>query len=136
MRIAALESSDRRAFEVDVAGAAALLVAKAHKIHDRLGSAGRNRLEDKDAADVYRPMQTTRPLEVAGTLVELRRDQIAGAVTDSAIGYLDELFGRRNSPGVAMATRALRTAIPAAQITTLATSYMERLRDAIDDAAV
>ncbi len=51
MIIAALDSLDMRSIEVDVAGVAALLIAKAHKIHDRVAVNKINRLNDKDAAD-------------------------------------------------------------------------------------
>ncbi len=43
---------DSREFEVAVAGPAALLVAKLHKIHDRIDTPPRS--DNKDAHDVYR----------------------------------------------------------------------------------
>jgi ribosomal protein L11 len=132
MNVAALEVADTRSFEVEVAGPAALLVAKAHKIHDRLASSRPGRLDDKDAADVYRLMQATSPIEIAERLAELRRHEIAGPATEAAITYLAELFGRRNGEGVRMATRALRLAIPEAQVSTLATSYIERMAGALE----
>lgn len=82
--ITALESSDARAFDVEVAGIAALFVAKAHKIHDRLQSNRPGRAEDKDASDVYRLMQTTSPNDVAARLADLREHETAGPVTDAA----------------------------------------------------
>jgi hypothetical protein len=48
MPVAALDAADERSVVVDVAGVAALLVAKAHKIHDRLASTRSDRLDDKD----------------------------------------------------------------------------------------
>ena len=68
MNVTALDPSDNRQVNVDVAGVAALLVAKAHKIRDRVDSGRSDRLSDKDAADVYRIMQTTQPAAVAATL--------------------------------------------------------------------
>src|SRR6266516_7162710 len=82
MSVTALEPSDTRTFEVEVAGAAALLVAKAHKIHDRLESSRPGRAEDKDAADVYRLMQTTSPTDAAHRLAALREHETAGPVTE------------------------------------------------------
>jgi hypothetical protein len=131
MTIGALEPADTRQFEVEVAGAAALLVSKAHKIHDRLASNRPGRAEDKDAADVYRLMQTTSPTDVAAQLAALRKHETAGPVTEAAIGYLAELFGRRNGEGLQMAVRALRVAIPEAQVVTLAVSYLGRLTAAL-----
>jgi hypothetical protein len=67
-------------------------------------------------------------------MAQLRHDPLAGPATDAAIGYLFELFGRRGAQGIAMAARALRLAIPEAEIIALATAYVERLRSALEDA--
>ena len=133
MTITALDCADTRSFDVEVAGAAALLVSKAHKIHDRLSSSHSDRLIDKDATDIYRLMQTTNPAETARRLAELRHHAMAGPATESAIVYLADLFQRRNGQGVAMAARALRLAVPEAQVATLCTSYIGRLLRALDD---
>ncbi len=133
MTVTALEPSDTREVEVEVAGVAALLVAKAHKIHDRLQSNRPGRAEDKDAADVYRLMQTTLPTDVAARLVALREHEKARAVTEAAIGYLVELFGRRSGDGVQMAVRALQLAIPEEQVATLAVDYIGRLTAPLGD---
>jgi hypothetical protein len=127
MSVAALDPMDTRSVEVEVAGPAALLVAKAHKLHDRVGSDKTRRINDKDAADVFRLMQTTNPDLVGGTLASLSRDEVAGPVTVEAIGYIDELFGRRGRPGIAMAVQALRVGVPEAQVEAIAVSYAERL---------
>jgi hypothetical protein len=134
MTVTALEPSDTRQFDVEVAGVAALLVAKAHKIHDRLQSNRPGRAEDKDAADVHRIMQTTSPTDVAARLATLRQHETAGPVTEAAISYLVELFGRRNREGAQMAARALQVAIPEAQVATLAVNYVARLTAALGEA--
>jgi len=131
MTVSALEPGDARAFEVEVAGAAALLVAKAHKIHDRVGSSRPDRMEDKDAADIYRLMQTTAPAEAGRRLSELRRHPNAGPATEAAISHLTVLFGSRDGGGIRMAVRALRIAIPEAQVITLSTTYVARMLDAL-----
>jgi hypothetical protein len=59
--------------------------------------------------------------------------ETAGAVTEAAVGYLVELFGRRNGEGVRMAVRALRVAIPEAQVVTLAVNYIDRLMGALGE---
>ena len=51
-----------------MAGVAALLVAKAHKLHDRLDQGKTHRVDDKDASDIVRIMQTTVPTQVGKTL--------------------------------------------------------------------
>lgn len=127
MTITALDRTDPRALDAKVAGPAALFVAKAHKIHDRLKSGRIDRLDDKDAADVVRLMQTTRPAEVGETFRRLGTDPVASAPSAQALSYLERLFGRRGRPGVEMATRALRTAMPPERVTALCTAYVERL---------
>jgi hypothetical protein len=56
IEVAALDDADRRRLTVRVAGPAALVVAKVHKLRDRLAQGKADRIADKDAADVYRLM--------------------------------------------------------------------------------
>jgi hypothetical protein len=76
MEIGAIDDQDPRRFTVRVAGPAALVVAKLHKLHERLESGRQDRIADKDAADVYRIMQAV-PVDVfmerLRPLVGLRR---------------------------------------------------------------
>jgi len=125
--IGALDPADSRTVTVEVASAAALLVAKMHKIHDRLASGRPERLDDKDAADVVRIVQTTSPTEVGATLAQLRVHPVAGPPTHQALSYLADLFGRRAGQGVVMASRALRLAMLEEQVVALCTAYTESL---------
>lgn len=60
LAIASLDQDDPRMVDALVAGPTALLIAKAHKINDRLVETDRpDRLKDKDASDVYRIFLTT-----------------------------------------------------------------------------
>ena len=52
--ITSLSSDDERRFTANAAGPAALLVAKLHKVGDRLNTP--DRLNDKDAHQLYRPL--------------------------------------------------------------------------------
>jgi hypothetical protein len=128
MTIAALEPADERSLQVRVSGPAALLVAKAHKLHDRVASRRAARFDDKDASDVVRLMQTTKPDEIAVTLSALAQDAIAGPPTTAALTYIEELFGRRGRPGIQMASRALRTAIPEDRVQAICVAYVTALR--------
>lgn len=130
MSIRALEPADARLLTANVAGPTALLVAKAHKIHDRLDRGRADRVIDKDAADVLRLMQTTNPATVGGTLAELTADPMAGSASTAAIGYLEALFGRRGRPGIAMAARAMRLALPAERVEAICVAYVTTLRQA------
>lgn len=125
--VTALDPSDTRRVTVEVAGVAALLVAKAHKIHDRVEGSRKNRLIDKDAADVYRIMQTVSPAAVAGTVHLLLADPMSSAVTGRALDYMRDLFGRRAGEGVTMAQRALQLAIDPEQVATLCVAFIEQL---------
>ncbi|WP_212825061.1 hypothetical protein [Polymorphospora rubra] len=123
---------DRRTLLVPVAGTAALLVAKAHKLHERLAAAdaGRaDRLRPKDASDVIRLMQADSADQIGARLRTLADDEMAGASVRDGVGHLRELFGRRRSPGVDLAVQALQTAVPEAVLRTLAPAYMALLLD-------
>lgn len=127
MTVAALDPKDNRTSQVKVAGLAALVVAKAHKLHDRLVSGRRSRVDDKDAADVIRIMQASSAEEIASTLAVLRDDEVPGTATTDALRYIEEMFARRGSRGIDMASRALRGALPESQIQTLCLAYVSIL---------
>ena len=128
--VSALEPSDTRQVTVEVAGLSAVLVAKAHKINDRVQSGRPNRLSDKDAADVYRIMQTARPADIAETIAGLAADPRSAAVTDQALEFMERLFGRRAGDGVVMAQRALQLAVDPDQVATLCVAFATQLRTA------
>jgi hypothetical protein len=130
MSMTALDPVDTRSVVAEVAGPAALLIAKSFKLHDRIESGKSHRMDDKDAADVVRLMQTTSPADVGATMLRLSADPMAGATTRQGLQYVDNLFGRRGRPGIAMATRALQFGMPGAAILALCTSYVERLLEA------
>ncbi len=136
MTIKALDPADTRSLDVKVAGVAAMLVAKAHKIHDREVGGKSHRQDDKDASDVVRLMQTTSPTDVAVTLADLMTHAMAGESTADGVRYLDELFGRRSGRGIVMATRALEFGIPAAAVETLSVSYTGRLLEALREQSI
>ncbi|MGH2987944.1 MAG: hypothetical protein ACRDLO_14835 [Solirubrobacterales bacterium] len=127
MTISALDPADDRSVQAEVAGPAALLVAKAHKLHDRLESGKTDRLDDKDAGDCVRLMQTTSADEIGGVFARLSQDPIAGPPSTAALAYIDELFGRRGRPGIEMAARALRVGMPEEAVEALCTAYTARL---------
>lgn len=125
--IAALDAPDERRITAEVAGAAALLIAKAHKIHDRIESGRPSRLVDKDAADVFRLMQASDPASVASTLQRLSRSPIAGPTTTTGLRYLADLFRRPASIGVTMAASALRLGVPEDRIAAVCNGFVVAL---------
>lgn len=130
MTVSALDPADGRSVSVAVAGEAALMVAKAHKLHDRLASGRPDRSKDKDAGDVIRMMRVAPAKAVGATMAELNEHPIAGAPTIDAMTWLDELFGRRGRPGIEMAARSFGGEIPLAQVEALCVAYIAALRDA------
>jgi len=105
--IAALDPRDDRANTVAVAGIAALLIAKLHKLRDRRAGSP-ERLQDKDAHDVYRLMVASHADELADSLNVLLTSAIAGEVTRDGLRALDDLFCQSGaeSTGAVMAGRA------------------------------
>jgi hypothetical protein len=105
VNIRALAPDDRRSYTANVAGPAALLVAKLHKFGERQATPGR--LVDKDAHDVYRLLVAVPTEALASKLLQLRADDLAGPVTQQALTLLAELFAAgADAPGSAMAGRA------------------------------
>jgi len=106
IEVSALDAADGRAYRVRVAGLAALLVAKLHKIGERAHSTP-DRLIDKDAHDLYRILVAAATEPLATTLNALAGDDIAGDATQTAIGFLRELFAAGpDATGSVMAGRA------------------------------
>jgi hypothetical protein len=132
--IASLESEvDSRAVTVSVAGSAALFVAKAHKLFERLKDqrSGRaDRLKPKDASDVFRLMQAEPAEDIGRRLSKIANDEVAGESVRAGVSHLRDLFGRRSAAGVDLAVRALDGAVPEARVRALAPAYIAALTDA------
>jgi hypothetical protein len=108
MRMSAIDPADGRQVTAEVAGPAALVVAKVHKISERVRS-GRHRRTpvDKDAGDIYRLVQITPVADMATGFRLAFTTDTARTVTDTALQRLEELFGMRSGVGVEMAVRAV-----------------------------
>lgn len=130
--VAALDPEDRRTARLRVAGVAALLVAKTHKIADRIDADRADRLEDKDASDVVRLMQTGPPPAVASKLRELLQDAVSAESAGFAVERFRGLFGNRTGVGIEMAARALRGAMPEERVRGICVAYTEALYSALD----
>jgi hypothetical protein len=103
-RLAALEPGDPRGFQLRVAGPAALIVAKVHKIMDRQGDADRS--SDKDALDVYRLLRAIPTHALRRRFLVLLADPLSRAAARLAQERFQQLFGHTNAPGTQMAVRA------------------------------
>ena len=91
MPIRALDTADRREVTASVAGPAALLVAKLHKLGERLDEP--TRLLDKDAHDIYRLLVAISTDELTRSLGRLLAEDLSATITRQAVGYLAEIFG-------------------------------------------
>jgi hypothetical protein len=104
MDVHALDIRDSRRHHVRVAGPAALIVAKTFKIAERADAP--QRLNDKDAHDIYRILVGTDTAELAARFQRLRTDQVSSGTTLEAQEHLRTLFGGPDALGSAMAGRA------------------------------
>ena len=129
IEIASLETSDSRRMIVKVAGPAALLVAKVHKLGERLATP--HRLIDKDAGDVFRLLEATPLREMIRLMQTLLADDRSAAAATVAIGYVRQLFATPRSPGVQLAVQALAIAADPATVTITMTGYAQDLLNAL-----
>lgn len=125
---------DPRSADIKVAGVAALLTAKAYKIHDRSTDPNPQRLTGKDAGDVIRLMSTSDARAVAVKFGELllHSDERIRQTARTGLGYLKDQFGRVRGAGVQMAEQALAGAMTGERIQGLAIAYMRELLDVGD----
>jgi hypothetical protein len=129
MRVGALEDSDARGFDLTVAGPAALLVSKLHKIADRVGT---ERARDKDAYDVLRLLRGTPTADMAAKVRQIRDEPLSRPVTDEALGLLRSLFGRARDQGSQMAVRAARGLADAEEIAASCALLANEVLEALD----
>lgn len=132
IEIAALDEADSRCIAVNVAGYAALLVAKVHKIGDRAERP--DRLVDKDAGDVLRLFMSTTPQRMAQRFVDLLDDERAADATQVAIDRVDPLFGTPGSLGTQMAVRALGGVLEPTTVEATCTTFIAQLLATLDEA--
>jgi hypothetical protein len=103
LRVAALDPDDARHLNVRVAGSAALLVAKVHKIADRTDT---DRLSDKDALDVLRLLRGTPTNELVRRFRGLLGDDRSAATAKVGRTLFEAQFAKRTGVGVEMAIRS------------------------------
>lgn len=110
--IGALEASDRREHRLAVAGPAALLIAKLHKLTDRLADAERpegrpKRLAPKDALDVLRILRGVPTATLTDSLKRLMASDVASAVSTEALAHLRTLFSAPDGIGSQLAAQSV-----------------------------
>jgi len=103
--VQALDPKDERAYPARVAGPASLVVAKAHKIAERIATP--HRLNDKDAHDMYRILVAVETAPLVEGFHRLLSDHISCPVTEQALDHVRELVAPGpDAPIPVMAGRA------------------------------
>ncbi len=128
--IAALNPSDPRSVRLRVASPAALLVAKLHKLGERVEEPGADRLSDKDAFDVYRLLQLPSA-DLTRGMRRLLGDVRSAQIAEAALRYLEELFGATDALGCVMAGRYVEGVANPATVRLAAASLAEELRGSL-----
>lgn len=104
-KIDSLTPSDPRSAIIEVAGPAALLVAKIHKISERTDHATRSLSLDKDAFDIYRLIRAVEVPDLVGEVQRLLENEISGEVTAQALSVFREFFGHAEAYGTEQVVR-------------------------------
>jgi hypothetical protein len=100
--VPAFATDDQRTARIKVAGPAALLVAKAFKLTDRLGDSRPERLSIKDAFDAFRLLQL--PLDdLLEGFNRMGLSDVARPVAARGVGLIDELFRNPDGAGATLA---------------------------------
>lgn len=130
LEITALDPADARLVRARVAGTSALLVAKAIKIGERLDAP--DRLNDKDAHDIYRLLVAADTQSTAVTLSTLLTRDVSAVVAREALSHLRGLFADTNGIGSVMAGRAERGIGDPEQVAQSVSILVADLLDAIE----
>ena len=97
-----LATGDDRAYEINVAGPAALLVAKVHKLADRIDADDNRRINSKDAFDIFRLLQAVDTAELIDEINLLAATGISAKVTAEAIAGFSDMFGTPTGAGTVL----------------------------------
>lgn len=104
MTVGSLDPADERTYELSIAGPAALLTSKLHKIADRVV---RDRLSDKDALDVLRLLRGTTTDDLSRRYRTMLSEQRSRSDAERGLELLKVQFIDRNSIGSTMIARAV-----------------------------
>ena len=102
--IGSLVPGSDRSCVLKVAGPAALLVSKVHKIGERASGSSPRRREPlpKDAFDVYRLLRAVTAADMASEFGVLLAHEVSREVTSDALAMFERLFGARSGAGTGL----------------------------------
>jgi hypothetical protein len=104
LTVTSLDPAVRRAYDANVAGPGALVVAKLHKLGEREMTPVR--LVDKDAHDLFRLLRAVPGDELELRIRTLLADDLSQEVTELGLVVLEHMFADPESTGSMMAGRA------------------------------
>lgn len=134
MSINALDPEDHRTTVLNVAGPAALLIAKLVKLAERTAGARKDRVLAKDAADLLRLLRYCDAEAIGSRLATLETQAIAAGPIASALAFLrGDLDAPRTSLGE-LAAADLDGIEPATQVVAALRALGRRLLSAHDSA--
>ena len=109
-KITSLVPGADRSCILKVAGPAALLISKVHKIGERLEDPDVRRREQlpKDAFDIYRLQRAIDTAEMATEFGLLQSHEISSRVTSEALSMFLNLFSTASDMGTQLVVRAVR----------------------------
>ena len=108
-KVTSLVPGAYRSCTLKVAGPAALLVAKVHKIGERLQDPDVRRRDQlpKDAFDIYRLLRAIDTAEMASEFGLLSSREISNRVTSEALSMFQRLFSAPSDMGTELVVRAV-----------------------------
>lgn len=134
LEVEGLTEGDQRVISARVAGPTALLIAKAHKIQERIQNAARpDRIIDKDAGDAFRLMQTSNAEDCVQVVSRLLEEEKVGESVRSGLAFLTEQFRAAASPGTSMAIRYFRGAVPEERVRAVCSRFIAAFQEAVSD---
>lgn len=122
--VRALDPLDERTFSVRVAGPAALLVAKIHKLAERVETP--HRLNDKDAHDIYRILRTIETDVLVDGFQRLGADQVSAETTTEALVHMRDLVAAGPDALVSMMAGRAEQGLGEPETVSVATAILAR----------
>ena len=122
-----LDAADSRSHRIGVAGPVALLVAKAHKLGERVAAKKGGRTRPKDALDIYRLLLAYDTAVLVDMAVPLLIDPRCMAATAEAFTSLERLFDPKHPVGAEFVAQSLLTSANPVEVMDSSMDLIHRL---------
>lgn len=128
--LTALEPSDHRRITLKVAGPAALVIAKACKIRERVHLGKPDRISSKDAGDLLRLIRNVPPTVIGFRLATLANTTTVSSQIASIVDWLNVQVSTRNSALLQLAVDDLQAVESAVRVRAAGATLIARLIEA------